>query len=142
MPSGNGKIKLSQHFSHNEFECRCGCMEGLVSTELVEVLQTVRYGVRAPLTITSGIRCKKHNTAVGGAKSSWHVPRNGVSYAADITYLRDEDRTDYNVLRLWVLADMAGAKGIGLYANPGRVHIDVRPTGRVRWIDKSWREKT
>ena len=33
-------------------------------------------------------------------------------------------------------ADFVGFRGIGLYA--GRIHVDMRPTKRVRWIDKSW----
>lgn len=106
-----------------------------MANELVGLLQELRVSV-GPILITSGIRCKSHNKRIGGASRSWHCPRNGVSYAADITYLRESDRTDYNILKLWVLADLSGAGGIGLYK--GRIHVDQRPTDKVRWVDKSW----
>lgn len=139
MPNGNGRIKLSANFWHDEFECSCGCGDGIVSNDLIELLQALRVAV-GPLLVTSGIRCKSYNKRIGGAGRSWHCPRNGVSYAADITYLHKDDRTDYNILKLWVLADLSGAKGIGLYK--GRLHVDQRPTEKARWIDKSWAWKS
>ena len=46
-----------------------------------DVLQPIRDKLGKPLTVTSGYRCPKLNTAVGGAKNSQHK----LGQAADIT---------------------------------------------------------
>lgn len=136
VPDGTGDMRLSKNFTHKEFACKCGCGEGIVSNDLVNLVQRIRTAVGTSIRINSGIRCEKHNQAVGGTSRSWHIPREGVGRAADISYSNLSKHTDYNVLRLYTLADFFGAKGLGLYDN--RVHVDVRDSGRARWIDSSW----
>ena len=129
--------KLSKHFSQSEFECRCGCgCEVVVSSDLLELLEEIRVSVRAPLRITSGARCKKHNASVGGAKESWHVPRDNTLYAADVTYWHSRSIDTLGIFQLYALADVGHASGLGIY--PGWIHVDQRPTKRARWIDKNW----
>ena len=127
---------LSSSFSKWEFECRgkCGfhCRTARMAPEFVSKLQMLRDRIGKPIKITSGIRCKSHNAKIGGASKSWHIPRDGVCYASDIR----TDRSDEEVLRLYAAADSLGFTGIGLYK--GRIHIDMRPTNRARWVDKSW----
>ena len=103
-----------------------------MAPEFVSKLQMLRDRIGKPIKITSGIRCKSHNAKIGGASKSWHIPRDGVCYASDIR----TDRSDEEVLRLYAAADSLGFTGIGLYK--GRIHIDMRPTNRARWVDKSW----
>jgi len=54
--------------------CQCGkCGEPLVSLDFMRILQRGRTKHRRPANITSGCRCKAHNTAVKGAKNSDHL---------------------------------------------------------------------
>ena len=114
--------KLSEHFSSNEFACRCGCGACEVSPELVTVLEDARAHFNAPLTIVSGRRCIAHNAKVGGAKSSQHllgtaadIQVKGVQPAVVAGYLEGKD---------------PGRYGVGRYTT--FTHIDVRP-GPSRW---------
>ena len=73
-------------FKADEFACTCGCGGKTVHPKLVELLDVIREEVGQPLQVTSSYRCKARNAAVGGVKSSQHLPYKGVAYAADITY--------------------------------------------------------
>lgn len=123
---------ITKNFSEREFACSCGCGEGVISEKLVTLLQKLRNKV-GPITITSGIRCESWNKSVGGAILSRHVPRDGVSDAADITL---NDRSNRSMAKLYICADLIGFKGKGLYAR--RVHVDMRPGPKKSWLDKSW----
>ena len=127
-------IQLSANFWEHEFACHCGCGQSNVHPKLVSLLQRIRDGT-GPLRITSGVRCPKHNKEVGGADASWHMLRGTVGYAADFTYAGGS-MPPAAILKLYVLADQTGAKGLGLYS--GRIHADVRTGKRVRWTDSSW----
>lgn len=76
----------SEHFARSEFKCKCGgkYCDGYpveMNKKLINILEELReyYGGK-PVSIRSGIRCKKHNANVGGVSNSTH--RNGK--AADI----------------------------------------------------------
>lgn len=80
-----------QHFSRDEFKCQCGgkyCngYPGEPSQQLVEIAEDVRehFGGKT-ITVSSGMRCTKHNAAVGGVSNSRHNPEvwNGVGKAMD-----------------------------------------------------------
>tara|TARA_B100000029_G_scaffold373691_1_gene367941 strand:+ start:2753 stop:3202 length:450 start_codon:yes stop_codon:yes gene_type:complete len=140
--------KLSRNFSNDEFKCPCLCGYGKMDLALVLMLEMIRTGVQrlkrggsVPIKVTSGIRCREHNRMVKGAAiSSWHVPRDGKCHAADITFSDPELRTPENILLLYLLADQAGAKGLGIYIN--RIHIDTRKTlGNARWSHESWENR-
>lgn len=74
------EIKISEHFSLNEFQCRhCGLV--MIHPPLIELLEAIRRAKGGPLIITSGYRCKAHNASVGGAKNSYHTKGR----AADIS---------------------------------------------------------
>ena len=134
---------LSRNFSSHEFRCKCGkCSnEFIVDDKLIRILQGVR-DVLGPLKISSGKRCAEHNKAIGGAKSSWHILRKGRLYAADFMILDPRSRDLKDATRLYIECDLRDAHGLGLYSNPGRVHVDTRPitifkgADRARWIDK------
>lgn len=110
-------MQLSQNFRSEEFRCGCGCGLTYVTPRLVEFLQTLREIIDRPIRITSGIRCPKHNRAVGGGRSSWHL----VGRAADITVpglTTEELLVAVKASRLFT--------GIGYYPKRQFVHVDTR----------------
>ena len=66
-------VQLSPSFHLREFECHCGCCKTtLIAPEHILLLQGLRDTIGLPITITSGYRCAKHNTACGGGRNSQH----------------------------------------------------------------------
>lgn len=112
------------HFSPRELACKCGrhCRgEYFHDPEFLDNLEALRAEVMQPLKITSGRRCARHNTAVGGASRSEHK----LHIAGDIS-LNGHMRA--------VLARAAvkvGFTGIGF--GKGFLHVDQRSTTRVAW---------
>jgi uncharacterized protein YcbK (DUF882 family) len=115
-------VKISQHFAREEFACRCGCGLDTVDVQLVSVLEQIRNHFGVPVSVTSGARCKEHNTAVGGSVKSQHMECK----AADIVVsgVDSFDVADY------VDITYPDSLGIGEYQN--FTHVDVRST-RARW---------
>lgn len=77
-------FKGIKHFKPHEFKCKCGgkyCTgyPAVVDKQLLKNLDYLR-GKSGAITVTSGLRCKKHNANVGGATSSRHM----TGKAADI----------------------------------------------------------
>lgn len=114
-----------KHFKRSEFHCKCGKCGGFPvepDEKLVELLEQIREHFDSPVTITSGVRCKTHNTNVGGATSSQHLKGT----AADI---KVKGKTPKEVAAYCeTLLPKSG--GIGLYKT--WVHVDVR-TNKSRW---------
>ena len=73
-------MKVSRHFSREEFACKCGCGFDVVDIELLKHLEKARYHFGKPVTINSGCRCKEYNKKIGGAEHSQHL----LGKAADI----------------------------------------------------------
>ena len=112
-------VKLSFNFMSTEFDCHgkgC-CSQTYIDSKLVEHLQNIRDHFNAPVSINSGYRCEKHNSAVGGASQSYHK-RDG--RAADIVV------KGIAPLKVAQYAESLGILGIGLYND--FVHIDTRTT--------------
>jgi uncharacterized protein YcbK (DUF882 family) len=110
------------------FSCPC-CGEGGLSLALLIVLEELRKHFNAPVTITSGARCKEHNQKVGGAKNSEHLTTadEPLVDAADVS-VKGVSPTKVAVhLKSLPYANLLG---IGKYSN--WVHIDVRGYG-ARW---------
>ena len=128
---------LTANFSDWEFACRgkCNaeCKASTMDPKFMSKLQSLRDLVGRSIKINSGIRCSYYNATISGAaQHSWHIPRDGICCASDIR----TSPTREDVLALYAAADYLGFRGIGLYA--GRIHVDMRRTKRVRWIDKGW----
>lgn len=75
--SGSGTWNGSSHFSKTEFKCKCGgryCngYPATVNTKLINILESLRAYYGKPITITSGLRCARHNANVGGVSNSAH----------------------------------------------------------------------
>ena len=66
-----------KYFKKSEFKCQCGgkyCngYPADISPKLIDILEALREYFGKPITITSGLRCKKHNAEVGGVSNSQH----------------------------------------------------------------------
>jgi len=81
--------------------CPC-CGDINISPSLMDTLQDVRNITLRPMTITSGVRCEKHNKAVGGVSGSAHVPfdlndgEGEVGHAIDVAISGSKQR--YEIL--------------------------------------------
>lgn len=73
------KNLLSKHFKKSEFKCGCRgryCdgYPATVSPQLIGILEKIRADYGKPITITSGVRCKKYNNSLKGSiKTSKHL---------------------------------------------------------------------
>lgn len=118
----NKPIKLSNNFVSTEFDCKGNdncCNKTLIDPKLVVYLQAIREHFGKPITITSGYRCQKHNTRVGGATGSRHTK----GQAADIVV------SGVAPVEVAKFAESIGVKGIGCYESAADgyfVHIDTR----------------
>lgn len=70
--------KHSKYFRKEEFKCKCGgkYCNGYpvgIAKSLVDNMNLLRQIYGKSITVTSGIRCKQHNAAVGGASNSAHL---------------------------------------------------------------------
>lgn len=75
----------SAHFKKSEMKCKCGgkyCngYPASIDAKLMAILEALRSHYGKPVVIKSGLRCARHNAAVGGVSNSKH--RTGK--AADI----------------------------------------------------------
>jgi len=126
--------RLSKHFHRHEFACRCGCGADTVDAELITVLEDLRawaqtqieisreYPFEAKVLIDSGMRCPKHNAAIGGVPNSQHL----VGKAADVRVTRVASKDVAKYLE----HKYPDTHGIGRYHN--FTHIDVRHK-KARW---------
>lgn len=79
----------TQNFCEYEFICHCGkCSHSfphpsIVNENLMIALQQARNRLNAPIIITSGRRCKKHNREVGGEINSYHLTGLAADVRAD-----------------------------------------------------------
>jgi len=118
-----------KHFRPYEFDCSCGCGKGHkdMNKDLLTKLDAARGYADVPFIISSAFRCRKHNSNVGGSKTSSHIK----GLAVDIFCPSSSDRFDM-LQGLMV----AGFKRIG--AGPTYLHCDVDPdkTQNCMWVYK------
>ena len=123
-------MKLSKNFSKSEFECRCGCempKEVLNNVQkLANQLQIIRNKVNVPITINSAYRCPKHNSIIGGSKSSQHL--QGKASDIVIEGYSNDDVADL-IEELIASGDILQG-GLGRYNT--FTHYDIRKT-KARW---------
>jgi len=117
---------LSQHFSHWEFVCKCGCGLNVPSTKLVAALEGLREIAGRPITISGPLRCKAHNATVKNASpNSRHTPPYCDGVDIKIKGMKESDM----FARACMIDDFREG-GIGRYYN--RIHVDVRGN-KARW---------
>ena len=83
-------MKLTNNFSLEEFECKCGCkMPEFVKKNIIELadnLQVLRDFV-GRLDLTNAYRCKEHNTDVGGSTNSQHLKGKAADIKSKQSYM-------------------------------------------------------
>ena len=100
-----------------------------IDEKAMDTLQLMRNYMGVPLKITSAYRSKKHNDAVGGAKSSQHLKAK----AFDIRV------AGHDPARLLAAGEKAGFTSFGFYEKTGFIHFDIRTrpaTWGKRWFSK------
>ena len=121
--------KLTDNFSMDEFECKCGCvMPEFVKKnvqELAENLQVIRdaYG---KIDLTNSYRCKDHNADVGGSVNSQHLKGK----AADIKSKQFSSSEIAIITDDLMKNESFTLGGVGIYNT--FTHVDIRGT-RARW---------
>ena len=119
------------NFTREEFICPCGCGFDEIDPLLVSTLQRLRDEVQLPVVVNSGCRCRSHNAAVKGSKTSQHLKGK----AADI---RIDGMTSLQIIDVLKRLYLDGEIYVGyVYAiNGNSIHVDVRaPQSQVvrRW---------
>jgi len=115
-------LKVAKHFKLSEFACPC-CKRVMLHPKLLAKLVELRNTLERPVYITSGYRCFEYNQKVGGVANSYYC----IGLAADIKV------KDINLIKLLGYAEEIDFNGIGFYEKKNFLHLDVRPTKRIRW---------
>jgi zinc D-Ala-D-Ala carboxypeptidase len=106
--------KLSEHFSREEFACKCGCGFDRISPVLIERLELARGMAGVPFIVNCGCRCGPHNATVGGKPKSAHLQGEAVDLQA----------TD-NRSRFLILLGLYAAGFQRLELSKVHIHADV-----------------
>jgi len=106
-------IRLSPHFSASELRCPC-CGVMVMDTQVVEALEALRSLLGAPIRVTSGYRCPRHNKEIGGHPTSLHMAGEAVDI--QVPGWENKDVAE--------MAAVAGFRGIIVYET--HVHLDMR----------------
>jgi len=116
-------IYVAEFFSLDEFQCPC-CHCVKLHPLLLQKLKGVRNKIKKPVIITSGYRCSKYNSEVGGVKNSYHL----LGMAVDI-YVQE-----ISVTSLLQIVKEFKFHGIGFYPDRNFLHLDIRNTDHpVYW---------
>lgn len=73
------------YFDRSEFACHCGgkhCngFPAEPKEKLIRVADKVRKTLGGPATVSSGVRCSKHNSIVGGVSNSRHLTGRAMDF--------------------------------------------------------------
>ncbi len=72
-----------EYFDRSEYACKCGKCGGFPvepQEKLVKAEDKVRKHFGVPIINSSGVRCKNHNSAVGGVSNSRHLAGKAVDF--------------------------------------------------------------
>jgi uncharacterized protein YcbK (DUF882 family) len=118
-------IPTSRNFSLDEFHCKDGTKVPSIYygnvQKLMNNLQIIRDEAKRPILINSAYRSVKHNTKIGGAKSSQHLTAS----AADIVIVGMSSRDTQNFIKQLINAGKIHNGGLGSY--PNFTHYDIGP---------------
>lgn len=119
---------MTKNFKKSEFDCKCCCkMPPKVLANVVRTadnLQVLRDVLGKPIKINSAYRCKTHNLASGGVKSSQHI----LGIATDLATNNPESL--YDTIEKLIEKGLLKEGGLGLYNT--FVHYDTRGN-KARW---------
>ena len=114
-----------EHFTEDEFKCRCGCGAAIMDHYFMTLLVTLRKRFGKPIHINSGYRCQAHDAKFGGKG-------NHSGKAADV---RTGD--PYELDTLHRLAIETGFTGLGMKFHgdgAGRyLHVDTSHEAFTEW---------
>ena len=122
--------KLTENFRLQEFQSGDGA--GFPAAVLINLsklaknLQVLRNELKQSITITSGYRSPKHNSAVGGVENSQHV----LGKASDLQAQNTTPKQLAALIEKLILERKMDQGGIGIYRD--FVHYDIRGT-KARW---------
>ena len=116
-----------KYFKKPEFACKCGkYCDGYpaeIDMDMVKIADQIRMKIGKPITINSGLRCKTHNSNVGGVSNSQHL----LGKAADLGCPSGCTPAQIASIAEEIMGDTGG---IGTYS--WGIHIDTRST-KSRW---------
>jgi len=69
---------IGKFFDREEFSCPDHCGFDSINPAIIDLLDRIRVFMAEPIHITSGCRCAKHNTEVGGKPDSEHLTGDAV----------------------------------------------------------------
>ncbi len=127
-------MKLSEHFDSEEFQDPDAGIVPAVAPEFVAALEKFRAGPivkgrAVRISHRGGYRTAKTNALADGADQSQHMilPLR----CADLVV---EGLTGLDLFEAALQIPEFAAGGIGCYPRDGHVHVDMRRSGRARWI--------
>lgn len=121
------KIKISENFMLDEFECTHPEHHHVqLDEELLKRLQQLRDFLNVPIIINSAYRCEERNKQVGGSKNSLHKEGKAVDISLNTIPVDIDD--------LESIAERLGFDGIGKYNT--FAHLDVRGY-KARWDERT-----
>lgn len=106
----------------------CGLTDKDMRPEIID--KCIQLEKVIPMTITSGMRCPKHNKAVGGAENSYHLHGMAIDFVPSLGV-----ESCYN--KLVALCRKLQIKGVRIYEK--HIHIDARREPHF-WRHPQWRE--
>ena len=114
---------ITKNFFFKEFSCRCGsCLfaDGYqFNKSFVRSLQNIRDYIDEPMSVSSGLRCYKHNKNVGGVSDSEHK----TGKAADIICTSAVKR--YGIVRRGL------ELGLTVGITKSFIHLDMRDVPKL-----------
>ncbi len=136
-------MKLTNHFSLSEFNCRDGSetpqrviINGTVYyplenlKEVAENLEVLREYLGTPITVNSGFRTVTYNKKVGGAPNSQHLRGR----AADIRTAKYTPAQVHAAIEKLISEGKMKQGGLGIYNS--FCHYDVRGV-KARWDERT-----
>lgn len=118
--------QITTHFHSTEFKCKCGCGKIYIHSKLVKNLETLRTKLNASkCVVSSGYRCKKHNTKIGGSDTSQHYKGR----AADVVFYDKNGKVIPSKIVLCAAFDLGVFAGMAII-NTNYTHLDNRSTGK------------
>lgn len=130
-------MNLTAHFTEAELNCRCNsCANKPLREEIrkkllrvADCMEVVRRVVDRPVTITSALRCEKHNLSIGGVVSSQHL--HGLAVDFRVSGWNGESLA--SLLKDLIKHGLLPDGGIGVYKDrPRIVHYDLGKPRRWR----------
>ena len=117
---------MTTNFNQNEFTCPCGCFDDRMSMNVIYRLEVARQLLGRAISISSGVRCPKHNEIVGGSPASSHLVmfRDDVLCACAIDIKIEHARDAFDTIRALL---SVGFTRIGLRSKGDRrfIHADL-----------------